>query len=154
MNLLCKTARLISGESGTGIYAIFDNHQDAQGKLKAIKSELPSDNIIELDKEFEECFSDEILTEAVSKLFSEFTSKLNDDERNDILQKLSSRSKSASRVLIQYYFEKTGYVFSKVDFGKALACVIDEWDEGMKSKPEYLLDKIRKDIDSRLKITG
>lgn len=140
-------------KSGTGIYAIYDSHQDAQGKLKAILSELPSENIAELDKEFEECFSEEVLTEALSKLFSQYGRSLTDDERNDLFQKLTSRTKSAFRVLAQYYFDKTGIPFSKIDLGKVISSAVKERDEIKKSQPELLLYKIRMDIDNRLKLT-
>jgi predicted ATP-dependent endonuclease of OLD family len=154
--------------SGTGIYAIYDSHQDTQGKLEAILSELPSENIAELDREFEECFSNEILTEALCKLLSQYDRELNDEERNDILQKLSSRTKSAFRVLAEYYFETADYSLPKIDLGKAIASVVKERDEILKSKPEQsepeqskreqskpelLLDRIRKDIDNRLRLT-
>jgi hypothetical protein len=48
----------------------------------------------------------------------------------------------------------TNMELSKVEFGKALAFAVKERNEIMKSLPEQLLDRIRNDVDSRLKISG
>lgn len=151
MTQLKNIVDLVRG-TGTDVYAIFDDHREDQGELVEIKNKLDADCYDQLSGGFEDCFSDLVLMEAISKLCLQDKSVFNNEELDNIKKDLSSRNQNAMDVIKRHYFMKTNRSISKVDFGEALVKAAKEKGEVGKSKPEQLLFKIQEKINKKLAI--
>lgn len=125
-----------------------DPHQEEQDELNDIRDGIGGDRFVQLNVEFEDIFSNEVLTEATSRFFS--SEGLTIDEK-DLKQNLAS-AKSAFNWIKQDYHARTNRTLSKPEFAKALAPAVKKCDEIMKSRPEQLLIQIRNNIENKLKM--
>ena len=139
--------------AATEVYALFDNHAGTQGELKDIINRVNANNYIELVKEFEDSFREEILIKALQDILQQENRILNNSDIATVKQRLALPESKAFKVLGKVYQQQTHTTdkLSKVWLGESIARVLARETKHMgKSKPEDMILRIHEYVKKRL----
>lgn len=142
-------------DTGTSVYAIYDNHKKDQGKLDGLKRALSTTHNIELIKDFEYSFGDDVLTKTMVNILLDKNISFNENEKDDLKIKLGNKETNTFDTLYNLYAQKTKELLTKVHFGIHLAKFLEinpQWKG--KSPFELLLKEIHEKIEDQLNDIG
>lgn len=137
-------------ESDTVPFVMLDNHSTAaKSKDKWIADKIVKpDNIFILDKEFEDCFDDELLASAAAAAAK--THGLNVSISGSGIASYRSSGKAVSSYLERVYFEQTGHPLSKPELGLAIGELLAKLKQRDKlTLPEEVLKTIQEQLGLR-----
>lgn len=119
--------------TGTKVYALYDDHERQQKKLRKIEDKIPENRRVKLNGSFEDCFSKDVLVDSLKNLIKSKEIEYSTDyqkfdkyaELETILSK-GNESNDVFKYICKYYYDITTRDINKVEYGKQIVDTIKD----------------------------
>lgn len=140
-------------DTGTDVYALYDNHRRTQGKLEDIQNTLSKSDHLELKKDYEYSFGGDILANTLKNILDEKGITVNEQEMNDLTNKLNDQINNTYEVMKDFYAIRTKVKLTKVELAEHVANFLNH-NKALagKSDVEVFLKHIHEQIEIKMAI--
>ena len=140
-------------DTGTKVYAIYDNHRNTQGKLRDIQKTLSKSDHLELQKDYEYSFGGDILANVIEDLLKEKGITISKQEKSDLISKLNNIDNNTFEIAKNFYAQNTKIKITKIDLAESIACFLNNNSDYLgKSEVELFIKRIHEDIEKDLNV--
>lgn len=138
-------------DTGTKVYALYDNHRKTQGKLEQIQKTLLKSEHLELQKDFEYSFGSNIISDTIEYLLKEKGFTLTQKEKSSLENDLGNINKNTYEVARNFCSQRTGEKLTKTELAENMAKYLNNnIKHAGKSEVELFIKQIHEQVERDL----